>query len=323
MNYNQLLRFRGFLGWVVRASCAVIAAAFGASAAGPALAQQLAPANATYAEIAGSDVPFPPGVTGYPGFVVASPSPLGTVLNPAPVSHLFFSTNGGTPVGSYALIAGTGSDGVDGSFSVSAAPNSVAYVGANLFARTQFQVEVVKSPGATPPNYITSVPILVSATGNVSCSNSASYAEASVTLGLIAPLTGSPDLRATCNFPGVADNDIFISSTEGQIPIGELSTITKTADATTQVVACVPGPAVTSCPSADSATSFLAYVDPTIEIDPSFAYAKDFKLEYSPGFSPGAGAVPEPSTWLLLAAGFGALAVYRAFARRRGMAATA
>jgi hypothetical protein len=319
MIYSRLLGLKGFLGWVVRASCAVIAAAVGASAAGSALAQQLAPANAFYLERAGYNVPFPAGVTGYAGYVVGSSSPLGIVLNPAPASHLFYSTNGGTPHANYALVAGTGSDGVDGTFFVQGAPNSVAYVGAQLLAETQFEVEVVKSSGATPPATIKSVPILVTATGNVDCSNSASNAQAIVTLGLLAPLTGSPDLTAACNTPGIPDNDIFNISTEGQLPIGELSTITKEAAASTQVNACVPGPAVTSCPSTYDTTQVSAFVDPTIEIDPSFAYAKDFVLEYSPGYSPGGSAVPEPSTWLLLASGFGALILHRGSVRKRSV----
>ena len=72
-------RFRGFLGWAVTASCAVVAAAVGASAAGPALAQQVALANATYSYGAG-------GSTGYGGpvFYLSSSSPLGLVSNPLP-----------------------------------------------------------------------------------------------------------------------------------------------------------------------------------------------------------------------------------------------
>jgi len=41
-------------------------------------------------------------------------------------------------------------------------------------------------------------------------------------------------------------------------------------------------------------TGVTASVDPTIEIDPSFAYAKDFELEYSPGYFPAALCLSRP-----------------------------
>lgn len=56
-------------------------------------------------------------------------------------------------------------------------------------------------------------------------------------------------------------------------------------------------------------SSFYAFLDPTFEIDPSWAYANDFQLEISPGYSAGGGgAIPEPPIWALLAAGFLGLA---------------
>jgi hypothetical protein len=62
--------------------------------------------------------------------------------------------------------------------------------------------------------------------------------------------------------------------------------------------------------------NFYAYLDPTFEIDPSWAYAKDFQLEISPGYSAGGGgAVPEPSTWALMLLGFAGLGFARYFPR--------
>ena len=57
---------------------------------------------------------------------------------------------------------------------------------------------------------------------------------------------------------------------------------------------------------------FDAMADPIIEIDPSFAFADDFELDFSPGFSAGTTSeVLEPSSLTLLAAAFAALAMIR------------
>ena len=52
--------------------------------------------------------------------------------------------------------------------------------------------------------------------------------------------------------------------------------------------------------------TFQAIADPTIQIDPSFAYADDFTLAFSPNLTPSA-AAPEPSSIVLLATGLLAL----------------
>ena len=52
--------------------------------------------------------------------------------------------------------------------------------------------------------------------------------------------------------------------------------------------------------------TFQAIADPTIQIDPSFAYADDFTLAFSPNLTPSA-AAPEPSSIALLATGLLAL----------------
>jgi hypothetical protein len=48
--------------------------------------------------------------------------------------------------------------------------------------------------------------------------------------------------------------------------------------------------------------TWFASLDPMIEIDPTFTYASDFTLEFSPNF-PGTSPVPEPSSLLLLGTG--------------------
>jgi len=183
-------RFRGFLGGAATAGCAVIAAALGASATGPAFAQQVALANPTYVY-----------TVNFPLYDKYSSSPLEQVSNPVPFlgTGLFFSTNGGTPGGSYSLEAGTGVDRVDASLNVAAAPNSDAFLSVILLAETQFQVEVVQKSGANPPKSITSVPVIVQATGSAICAGGDSSASASVDLGLLAPLI---PLTANCSSNG-------------------------------------------------------------------------------------------------------------------------
>ena len=63
--------------------------------------------------------------------------------------------------------------------------------------------------------------------------------------------------------------------------------------------------------------AFQAIVDPTIQIDPSFAYADDFTLAFSPNLPPSA-AAPEPSSIALLAIGLLALMAQR-IAHRPGL----
>jgi hypothetical protein len=71
--------------------------------------------------------------------------------------------------------------------------------------------------------------------------------------------------------------------------------------------------------------TFQAIADPTIQIDPSFAYLDDFAVVFSPNLTPAA-AVPEPSSIALLAIGllafclpsrgFGLAGVVRRYRRR-------
>lgn len=69
--------------------------------------------------------------------------------------------------------------------------------------------------------------------------------------------------------------------------------------------------------------TWFASADPEAEIDPSFAYAKDFTLEFSPGPNSGAGGtnppptVPEPSNVTLLSVGLSALLGLRLMSKRQ------
>ena len=65
----------------------------------------------------------------------------------------------------------------------------------------------------------------------------------------------------------------------------------------------------------------LAFSDPSVSIDPAFlAQDPGATLEFSSNiqqFTPAAGSVPEPSTWVLIALGFAAIGLARARMRRR------
>ncbi len=66
---------------------------------------------------------------------------------------------------------------------------------------------------------------------------------------------------------------------------------------------------------------WFASADPEVEIDPSFAYAKDFTLEFSPAATSGTGTnpaptVPEPSNLGLLSVGLSALLALSLMSKR-------
>jgi PEP-CTERM motif len=64
------------------------------------------------------------------------------------------------------------------------------------------------------------------------------------------------------------------------------------------------------------------YIDPIVTIDPTFALANEFTLEFSPGVGDLASGVPEPSTWALALLGFAGIG-YMALLRRKTVTAAA
>ena len=67
--------------------------------------------------------------------------------------------------------------------------------------------------------------------------------------------------------------------------------------------------------SVEGSGSGAASIDPYFWIDPSFEYASDFQLVFSPGIGNDS-AVPEASSWAMILSGFAGLSAAR-FARRR------
>jgi hypothetical protein len=315
-------RFRGFLGWVVTASCVVIAAAVDVFAADPAFATIFQLPDITYSYSVGPGLPgsFQIGYSDS-NFL----SPLKPVSTPVPVKYFIFTTNGGTDSGSYSLSAGANRDAVSANVAVQADANSTAEVGFELDAKTTFEFMPAPKPGANPPKSITNAKIIVRTSGGAGgCGDQATSAVASITISSPNSFAASPNASAACNDPALPNTKLFSTTiTEEQLPIDEPVKIVDEASASVLAIACQTGPGVPLCLHGDvSGVAPYAYVDPTIEIDPSWAYANDFELEFSPGYAPSGSAVPEPSTWLLLASGFGALILHRgrfvaaAFGRR-------
>ena len=60
----------------------------------------------------------------------------------------------------------------------------------------------------------------------------------------------------------------------------------------------------------------MASVDPIISIDPSFFFANDFHIEFSPGVAPIPEPVPEPSSILLLSTALGVMSMLSGRTRR-------
>lgn len=282
MSYNQLLRLRGIASRTLRpASCAVIAAAL-ASTTGPASAKTTL-IDASYSYAIETDNGFKEKESAHP--VSSSGKP---------------TAEDGTATGGYSVFAASTRDEVQASIQIHAPPNNVANFGnLDLAAVSEYQVAVAVRSGKKPPPSITAVPIEITITGSVSCSSD-TVAIASVNVGLVVPLTP----MAACNLLPT-DKLSFVDSETSPVSIGDPVPIEK--DAIGHVYNFSAGNGETA------SASVHAVIDPTLEIDPSFAYADDFELEYSPGYA----AVPEPATWTMLAVGFIALGVVRRRMKKR------
>jgi PEP-CTERM motif len=278
MSYNQSLRLRGIAGRTLRpAGCAAIAAAL-ASTTGPASAKTTL-IDASYSCAVGAR-----------GKVSAHP--VSCSGEPQSVD--------GTATGGASASAASSRDEVQAYVQIHAPPNNVAnFEDIGLSAVSEYQVAVAVRSGKKPPPSITAVPIEITITGSVSCSGFSTEAQATVVVGLVVPLTPSAGCNILPNKPSFVDSETVPVSIGTPVPIEK--------DATADVSAFSAGDGETA------SASVHAVVDPTLEIDPSFVYADDFELEYSPGYA----AVPEPATWTMLAVGFIALGVVRRRMKKR------
>jgi hypothetical protein len=205
--------------------------------------------------------------------------------------------------GNYSLFIGNELDSVEATLAVTGSSYSSAFGLLGVTVKSSFQVEVVEKSAL--PEIVDSVPITTMATGTIHSSganstlNTTASASAAGVIYIVIPST--PPIYFTEGSPtGDPDIDEY---TDEYFPVGVAVSVTKL----------VQGMLVLSSVGGVVGASFDAQVDPMFEIDPSFPYASDFELEFSPGYSAGS-SVPEPATWTMLAAGFVALDLVR---RRR------
>jgi hypothetical protein len=160
-------------------------------------------------------------------------------------------------------------------------------LGMYIAADTLYQVMVVESPDKIAPSDVKGVPVIGTTKGSTQCTGGLEgQATALVVVG------GATFARADCP-PGI-NPDSFDKSATGAFPTGVPQNIDVEAY----------GGVFLQVGGFDGSTDkgfFFASADPSFEIDPSFPYAKDFELVYSPGFT--STGVPEPSSLLLLALG--------------------
>lgn len=159
-----------------------------------------------------------------------------------------------------------------------------------------FQVE------QTAPAPVSIIPLLVhghlqaNAGGNLAAGGEGA-ADATAALSIPA-LNISPTVSAFCNRISCASSSSMSFSFNGSANVmaGQniLVQLLVAGDA-----GAIPGLNVGS-------STFFAFADPEIEIDPSFAFANDFTLAFSPNLTPPI-ATPEPSSIALLATGLLAL----------------
>jgi hypothetical protein len=162
--------------------------------------------------------------------------------------------------------------------------------------QTRYQMTVVPKPNETIPANVYNVPIIATTSGTISTSGDDSYAGATVSYGY------SYDDSDDYIYYQRALSDQF-PSFEGiiydkYVPIGVPRFVKLDAFGSL-------GLYVGWGTGLHDSGKFSAEADPIFEIDPTFPYADDFQIIYSPGGD--APAAPEASTWAMLVAGFGAL----------------
>jgi hypothetical protein len=282
-----------------RLTCAAITTALLGLLAAPANAEPVTLTDAVYSY--GYTTLHPPGVT----FI--SRRPISPEISPSVLSEFFDASRpGASIIGSYGVLATSNLDHVHAALQITAPPRPIggdAFVSMELDASTTYQVVVNVKPDRIPPEDIKKVPIIVQATGSVVCGQGAKIASALVRIDEI-PEPELPSLPSSAICGPNLPNASFRFNTTDFFPIGVPRNVGKSVGGVLSL---------TARDGNSESGSFDATVDPTIEIDPSFPYADDFQLDFSPGVSEGSSsdAIPEPSSLALLAAAFTALAIVR------------
>lgn len=149
-------------------------------------------------------------------------------------------------------------------------------------AQTDYWVEITPKPGIISPADVKGVPLIGTAKGSTQCSGDGE-GQAGVSTPSLPTVTVAANCRGVSSFATTAYASFAVN-----VPFKVETWATGFFD----------------LKGSDTGT-FFATADPSFEIDPSFAYANDFELVYSPGLEPtpaGTG-VPEPSSLLLLSVG--------------------
>lgn len=162
----------------------------------------------------------------------------------------------------------------------------------DLSADTQYQVVVVSKPGRTPPADLVGIPVIGTVKGSTEAAYSADYsthAEATVSVTLAHTDHSIIYARADSPYDGVHD-DHFNKVNSYTFRVGLPMDVVVSANLYINLQN-----------GDESSGPVFATADPSFEIDPTFPYADDFEIEYSPGFGT---ATPEPSTRAMMLLGF-------------------
>lgn len=169
---------------------------------------------------------------------------------------------------------------------VPAAGGSIGGSVSNVDVNITYFVSVVPNNPAAPP--LTQVPIDIVGTGLANCSSSGVDALAD---GQAITQVGGTSFSAFCPSGSFAINNVL------PFFVGSPTVVSLTVEA---------NPLCVYDPLFPCSASARAAADPTFQIDPSFAYANDFTLIYSPNLVQSA-SVPEAPSFFLLSAGLLAL----------------
>ena len=222
-----------------------------------------------------------------------------------PIDLSRFTTGSGDSSGSYSLFAGTNRDTVQGTVKLEAKSLfDESKFDINVTATSSYQVVVRVKRGKIPPENIKSVPIIANAKGSVECSNTTTgpnegggFGQAMVTI------VGFATYSAACGSKAPAS---FSKSTVDDLTINKPVNVQKK----------VFGGLAEEVHGGTITENFDITADPTFEIDPSFAFADDFELVFSPGAET-VSNTPEPASIAMLGLGVVLLGIHSRLGRVR------
>jgi len=203
---------------------------------------------------------------------------------------------GGTQISTATAAYGLGDASVSANGSTVGGENTAL---SSAEATVIYYVQAVQT-GNTPVA-ISQVPLIFTGSVSTSASGTADASASFETPG--GALNACSTSNGPCGSPGSNSGSINYNASPGAIYDVEVNAIGA---------------------SGDGSGTWFAAADPQVEIDPSFAYASDFTVEFSPGGTSGGGgtnpppSVPEPSTLALLSVALSALLGLTAMCKRLG-----